>query len=129
MQSRRVPCSFLKAGRKSRRTSSLRQRRLVTSAALKMSRRRFSICSAPTMSPARRSSLTEVVTFAVDAAPANQRWGSSGYISLMAITRDYDVVIVGAGPAGMTAALYTGRALLRTAVLERGFPGGELLNT
>lgn len=29
----------------------------------------------------------------------------------------------------MTAALYTGRALLKTAVLERGFPGGELLNT
>ena len=47
----------------------------------------------------------------------------------MAITRDYDVVIVGAGPAGMTAALYTGRAMLNTAVLERGFPGGELLNT
>src|SRR2546423_6498017 len=29
----------------------------------------------------------------------------------------------------MTAALYTGRAMLRTAVLERGFPGGERLNT
>jgi thioredoxin reductase (NADPH) len=29
----------------------------------------------------------------------------------------------------MTAALYTGRAMLKTAVLERGFPGGELLNT
>ena len=42
---------------------------------------------------------------------------------------EYDVVIVGAGPAGMTAALYTGRAMLKTAVLERGFPGGELLNT
>ena len=47
----------------------------------------------------------------------------------MATVRDYDVVIVGAGPAGMTAALYTGRAMLRTAVIERGFPGGELLNT
>jgi len=47
----------------------------------------------------------------------------------MTKVRDYDVVIVGAGPAGMTAALYTGRAMLRTAVLERGFPGGELLNT
>src|SRR3712207_1052091 len=44
-------------------------------------------------------------------------------------TRMYDVVIVGAGPAGMCAALYTGRSLLRTAVLERGIPGGELLNT
>src|SRR6202171_6745597 len=29
----------------------------------------------------------------------------------------------------MTAALYTGRAMLRTAVRERGCPGGELLNT
>ena len=47
----------------------------------------------------------------------------------MSTVRDYDVVIVGAGPAGMTAALYTGRAMLKTAVLERGFPGGELLNT
>jgi len=47
----------------------------------------------------------------------------------LAEAREYDVVIVGAGPAGMTAALYTGRAMLRTAVLERGFPGGELLNT
>ena len=50
-------------------------------------------------------------------------------MTAVATVRDYDVVIVGAGPAGMTAALYAGRALLRTAVLERGFPGGELLNT
>jgi thioredoxin reductase (NADPH) len=41
----------------------------------------------------------------------------------------YDVVIVGAGPAGMCAAMYAGRAMLRAVVLERGFPGGELLNT
>ncbi|HEX2780226.1 MAG TPA: FAD-dependent oxidoreductase [Gemmatimonadaceae bacterium] len=47
----------------------------------------------------------------------------------MASERQFDVVIVGAGPAGMTAALYTGRAMLRTVVLERGEPGGELLNT
>ena len=47
----------------------------------------------------------------------------------MAKAHEYDVVIVGAGPAGMTAALYTGHPMLRTAVLERGFPGGELLNT
>ena len=47
----------------------------------------------------------------------------------MGTTHHYDVVIVGAGPAGMCAALYTGRSMLRTAVLERGIPGGELLNT
>src|SRR5688500_1630708 len=48
---------------------------------------------------------------------------------LMSETRKYDVVIIGAGPAGLAAALYAGRALLRTVVLERGVPGGELLNT
>jgi thioredoxin reductase (NADPH) len=42
---------------------------------------------------------------------------------------EYDVIIIGAGPAGMTAALYTGRSMLRTGVLERGISGGELLNT
>ncbi|HEX6534947.1 MAG TPA: thioredoxin-disulfide reductase [Gemmatimonadaceae bacterium] len=47
----------------------------------------------------------------------------------MAETFDYDVVIVGAGPAGLTAGMYAGRSMLRTAVLERGAPGGELLNT
>ncbi len=47
----------------------------------------------------------------------------------MTETRKYDVVIIGAGPAGLAAALYAGRALLKTVVLERGVPGGELLNT
>jgi thioredoxin reductase (NADPH) len=43
--------------------------------------------------------------------------------------REYDLIIVGAGPAGMTAALYAGRSMLRTIVIERGASGGELLNT
>lgn len=43
--------------------------------------------------------------------------------------RQFDIVIIGAGPAGMTAALYAGRAMLNTVVIERGEPGGELLNT
>jgi thioredoxin reductase (NADPH) len=40
-----------------------------------------------------------------------------------------DVVIVGAGPAGLSAALYTGRARLSTVVLEKGVPGGQILLT
>lgn len=43
---------------------------------------------------------------------------------------DVDVIIVGAGPAGMAAALYTGRARLKTLLLDRsGFGGGQLMNT
>jgi thioredoxin reductase (NADPH) len=47
----------------------------------------------------------------------------------VATTFNYDVVIIGAGPAGMCAGMYAGRSMLNTVVLERGFPGGELLNT
>src|SRR5882762_3495086 len=41
----------------------------------------------------------------------------------------YDVIIVGAGPAGLCAALYAGRGMLKAVTIERGAPGGELLNT
>lgn len=47
----------------------------------------------------------------------------------MGKTLTYDVVIIGAGPAGMCAALYAGRSMLKGVVLERGASGGELLNT
>ncbi len=41
----------------------------------------------------------------------------------------YEIIIIGAGPAGQTAALYAGRSRIPTLVLERGVPGGELWNT
>ena len=41
----------------------------------------------------------------------------------------YDVAILGAGPAGMTAAVYTSRANLSTIMIERGVPGGQMVNT
>ena len=41
----------------------------------------------------------------------------------------YDCIIIGAGPAGLAAALYTSRDRLRTAVLEKFMPGGQIANT
>ena len=47
----------------------------------------------------------------------------------MSRREEHDLIIVGAGPAGMCAAMYAGRGMLDAVVLERGIPGGELLNT
>ena len=41
----------------------------------------------------------------------------------------YDVIIIGAGPAGMGAALYTARDRLKTLMLEKFMPGGQIINT
>ncbi len=43
------------------------------------------------------------------------------------MTPGRDVVIIGAGPAGLSAAIYTGRARLDTVVLEKALPGGQIL--
>ena len=45
------------------------------------------------------------------------------------MTKKYDFIIIGAGPAGMTAAIYASRAGLKTAMIESGAPGGKLLKT
>lgn len=45
------------------------------------------------------------------------------------IEKIYDVIIIGAGPAGMTAAVYASRANLSTLMIERGMPGGQMANT
>ncbi|MFS8513685.1 MAG: FAD-dependent oxidoreductase, partial [Planifilum fulgidum] len=47
----------------------------------------------------------------------------------MSENKVYDVIIIGAGPAGMTAAVYAARANLDTLMLERGVPGGQMANT
>ncbi len=41
----------------------------------------------------------------------------------------YDVIIVGAGPAGLGAALYTSRDRMKTLILEKFMPGGQIINT
>lgn len=42
---------------------------------------------------------------------------------------DYDVIIIGAGPAGLTAAIYVQRAGYRSVVLEEYVAGGQMANT
>jgi len=41
----------------------------------------------------------------------------------------YDCLIVGAGPAGLAAALYTARDRMKTLILEKFMPGGQIINT
>ncbi|MBQ2776392.1 MAG: thioredoxin-disulfide reductase [Peptococcaceae bacterium] len=41
----------------------------------------------------------------------------------------YEVLIIGAGPAGMTAAIYAARAGYKTALVEHGIPGGQAATT
>ena len=44
------------------------------------------------------------------------------------MNREYEVVIIGGGPAGLTAGLYTSRAKLNSLLIEKGVVGGQILN-
>ena len=41
---------------------------------------------------------------------------------------NYDLIIIGAGPAGLSAALYAKRGNLKTLIIEKNAPGGQLIN-
>ena len=45
------------------------------------------------------------------------------------MSKIYDVIILGAGPAGLTAGLYAGRARLSTLIIEKGQDGGQIAIT
>ena len=45
------------------------------------------------------------------------------------MNNEYDIVIIGAGPAGMNAALYASRANLKTIMIEKDCPGGKMMKT
>jgi thioredoxin reductase (NADPH) len=44
-------------------------------------------------------------------------------------TKTYDVIIIGSGPAGYTAGVYTSRAKLTTLIISGTLPGGQLMTT
>jgi len=46
----------------------------------------------------------------------------------LAIKREYDVVIIGGGPAGLSAGIYTARARLKSLLVEKGATGGWIIN-
>jgi thioredoxin reductase (NADPH) len=60
------------------------------------------------------------------------RWAWEAYCYIpkketeMANREYYDVIIIGGGPAGLSAAIYALRASLRTVLIERASPGGQI---
>lgn len=63
-----------------------------------------------------------------DAADGSERTEDRGQEENI-MKKDAELIIIGAGPAGMTAAIYASRAGLDTILLESGAPGGKLLKT
>ena len=45
------------------------------------------------------------------------------------MSKIYDVIVLGAGPAGLTAGLYAGRSRLSTLIIEKGQDGGQIAIT
>lgn len=51
------------------------------------------------------------------------------FFSMDDLYEEYDTVILGGGPAGLTAAIYAARDMMKTIVLEKNFPGGQVALT
>ncbi len=77
---------------------------------------------------ARASALHPVVVLAdgrVLTAPSIRELAQSLHLQIEPHEADYDVAIVGGGPAGLAAAVYGGSEGLRTVMIEREAPGGQ----
>ncbi len=48
---------------------------------------------------------------------------------MISLEHIYDLIILGAGPAGLSASIYAKRAMMDFLILEKWFPGGEIANT
>ena len=48
---------------------------------------------------------------------------------VQSMSKIYDVIVLGAGPAGLTAGLYAGRSRLSTLIVEKGQDGGQIAIT
>jgi len=44
-------------------------------------------------------------------------------------TKHYDAIVIGAGPAGLTAGIYLSRARVKTLILNEGTVGGQMVLT
>lgn len=69
------------------------------------------------------------MTISVDASENKKSIVKENHTTSNAEDNHFDVVIIGSGPAGYTASIYTSRAKLRTIVISGSLPGGQLMTT
>ena len=51
------------------------------------------------------------------------------YIEAIYMNNIYDLIIIGSGPGGLSTGIYSGRAKLKTLIIEKKTFGGQILNT
>ncbi len=69
------------------------------------------------------------MTLSVDGFVNEKNKGKENLTPRNAEDHHFDVVIIGSGPAGYTASIYTSRAKLKTIVISGSLPGGQLMTT
>ena len=66
---------------------------------------------------------------AYEAFVSEQTWAQARFRQENPIMKIYDVIVLGAGPAGLAAGLYAGRSCLSTLIIEKGQDGGQIAST